>query len=88
MTLGTFGVNVPAAENGDPNALTPLDPTATKQAATGSASTSEFKITAGWYVAIGCIGGIALANTPVGPLATGLLAIALLYQVTNLIEGN
>ena len=49
---------------------------------------STFVMTDGWYVAIACIGGIMLANTRIGPLVFGVLSIALLYQVTLLLQGK
>jgi hypothetical protein len=57
--------------------------------ATGAPSgKSTFVMTDGWYVALACISGIMLANTRVGPLIFGVLSIALLYQVTLLIQGK
>lgn len=50
--------------------------------------TSTFKMTDGWYVAIACVGGIAVANTRLGPVAFGILTLALIYQLTLLIQGK
>ena len=48
----------------------------------------KLALTEGWFLCIACVGGYALANTPLGPFVYGVLSIALLYQITNLIEGK
>jgi len=50
--------------------------------------TNTFKMTDGWYVALACITGIAVANTRFGPVAFGVLTLALIYQLTLLIQGK
>lgn len=52
--------------------------------------TSVFGIpsTSGWWVAIGCIGGIAVSGTRIAPLTTGILGVALLYQTGLLLKGK
>lgn len=49
---------------------------------------SKFVMTDGWYVALACGAGIATANTRIGPLVFGVLTIALIYQVTLLLQGK
>ncbi len=51
-------------------------------------SPSTFKMTDGWYVAIACISGVMVANTRVGPIAFGILTIALIYQTNLLLQGK
>lgn len=43
--------------------------------------------TQGWYVFAGIITGIALSSTRAAPLVMGILSIALIYQVSALLEG-
>ena len=55
----------------------------------GAPSTpSTFKLTDGMYVAIACIFGVAVADTKIGPLVSGLLTIGVIYQATLLIQGK
>lgn len=51
-------------------------------------SKSKFVMTDGWYVAIACIGGTMVANTRFGPVAFGILTLALIFQLTLLLEGK
>lgn len=51
-------------------------------------SSSKFVMTDGWYVAIACIGGVMVANTRFGPVAFGILTLALIFQLTLLLEGK
>jgi hypothetical protein len=51
-------------------------------------SKSTFVMTDGWYVAIACIGGVMVADTKVGPIAFGILTLALIYQLTLLLQGK
>jgi hypothetical protein len=44
--------------------------------------------TDGWYVALGCTAGILSANTRFGKLIFGVLTVALLYQVSQWIQGK
>lgn len=62
------------------NNISALSPTPT--------SPSTFKLTDGWYVFIACTGGIVLANTRFGPVAFGILSLALLYQTSLLLQGK
>lgn len=52
--------------------------------------TSVFGIStsSGWWVAVGCIGGIAVSGTRIAPLTTGILAVALIYQTGLLLKGK
>lgn len=47
---------------------------------------SNFHLTDGWYVAIACIGGTLVADTKFGPIAFGILSIALIYQLNLLLQ--
>jgi hypothetical protein len=38
-------------------------------------------LSSGWYVFLACITGIATADTKVGPWVTGVLGLALIYQL-------
>ena len=44
------------------------------------------QLTQGWYITGGIAVGIALGNTKAAPVVLGILVVALIYQVTNLIE--
>lgn len=62
--------------------------TTTSTAVGPKTSTSNFKMTDGWYVALACVGSVMVANTRFGPIAFGILTIALIYQTTLLLEGK
>ncbi len=47
---------------------------------------STFHMTDGWYVAIACGFGIATANTRIAPVSFGILGLALIYQLTLLVQ--
>lgn len=49
---------------------------------------TNIQATDGWYVAIGCIGAILLAATPIAPVILAVMTIATLYQLENLIQGT
>jgi hypothetical protein len=51
-------------------------------------SPSTFKMTDGWYVAIACGFGIVTANTRIAPVSFGILGLALIYQLTLLVQGK
>lgn len=44
--------------------------------------------TEGWYVAMACIGGVLVADTRFGPIAFGILTVALIFQLTLLLQGK
>ena len=48
----------------------------------------SFYYTDGWYVAIACVSGVVLADTRIGPIAFGILSLALIYQLTLLVQGK
>jgi hypothetical protein len=48
----------------------------------------KFVPTAGWFVAIGCTVGVLTANTRVGPLVFGILTVALIYQISQWLQGK
>jgi hypothetical protein len=61
----------------------------TDASTTGPAtSSSNFKMSDGWYVAIACTFGIITADTKIGPVVSGILTIGLIYQLTLLIQGK
>lgn len=45
------------------------------------------ELTQGWYLTGGLVTAIAFSNTRAAPLILGVLVVALIYQVTNLVEG-
>jgi hypothetical protein len=45
------------------------------------------ELTQGWYITGGIAVGIALGNTKAAPIVLGILTVALIYQLTNLLEG-
>ncbi len=49
---------------------------------------TNIQATSGWYVAIGCIGAIALSSTQAAPLALGIMTVAFLYQLESLLKGK
>ncbi len=49
---------------------------------------TNIQATAGWYVAIGCVGAIILAGTPVAPIVLAVMSVAVLYQLEQLITGS
>lgn len=51
------------------------------------APTSSAK-SSGWYIFIGCSVGLILSNTKAAPIALGILGIALIYQLNNLLLGK
>jgi hypothetical protein len=55
-----------------------------------TAQATEGKLSAGsgYWVAIGCLGSILLANTPVAPFALGIIGVALIYQTNLLLQGK
>jgi hypothetical protein len=49
---------------------------------------TNIQATNGWYVAVGCIGAIFLAGTPVAPVVLAVMSIAALFQLINLLQGT
>jgi len=45
-------------------------------------------LTGGWWIFIGVFGAILISGTPLAPLALGIMSVALLYQVEQLIKGK
>jgi hypothetical protein len=56
------------------------------QAAT--TKTLPFGLTGGWYVFFGVGAGVIASGTKAAPLVLGILSIALLYQLSQLVEGK
>lgn len=48
----------------------------------------NFTPTEGWYVAGACLVGVLFANTRAGPIIIGILAIALIFQTSLLLQGK
>jgi hypothetical protein len=42
----------------------------------------------GWYVFVGVMAGVLTANTQIGPYVFGLLGVALIYQLGQLLSGH
>lgn len=57
-----------------------------KQVGTASGPNPFPQITYGWWVFIGCLGAVLLANTPVAPMVLGIMTIASLYQLEHLVS--
>jgi hypothetical protein len=53
---------------------------------TSGPSGTPFKATQGWYIFVGVVVAIALGNTGVGPFALGILGVALIYQISQLVQ--
>jgi hypothetical protein len=51
-------------------------------------SAPSLNLSTGWWVFFGLLGGILTSETQVAPVTLGLLSVALLYQITQLIEGH
>lgn len=51
-------------------------------------SAPGLKLTTGWYVFIGLAFGVLTSETQFAPISLGLLSVALLYQITQMIEGH
>jgi hypothetical protein len=69
----------------------PVNTTGTGSTDTTGAPTTEphnFQWTDGWYLTIACVGSVMVANTKVGPLAFGILTVALIYQLNLLLQGK
>jgi hypothetical protein len=49
---------------------------------------TNIQATSGWYVAVGCVGAVLLAATPIAPIILAVMSLALLYQATQLIAGK
>jgi len=64
--------------------------TSTAGGTTGAPATpgGTFLMTDGWYVAIACAVGFATADTRVGPIVAGILTVALIFQLTLLLQGK
>jgi hypothetical protein len=48
----------------------------------------NFTPTEGWYVAGACLVGVLFANTRAGPVIIGILAVALIFQTSLLLQGK
>lgn len=46
------------------------------------------KLDSGWYVAIGIVGTIALSSTPASPYLFGLMVVASIYQLNQIVGGK
>jgi hypothetical protein len=48
----------------------------------------KFTSTPGWYITGAIVVSVALANTGAGPILLGVLGLALIYQVSLLLQGK
>lgn len=48
----------------------------------------RFGTDSGYWVSIGCITAVLVADTPLGPFALGVLVVALIYQTGLLLKGT
>lgn len=72
----------------EPDSYTPPAPTSTATAPAAPAAPKGGP-TAGWYILIACVGGIAFSKVPIlGPILLGINSIALLYQLGLLLQGK
>lgn len=55
---------------------------------TGTQSTASRNRGSGLYILGACAAGIAFSGTKAAPVIFGLLTVALIYQLTNLLEGK
>lgn len=76
---------VPQVPTGNPQTLpgSSITPGSTPTTVGGT-----FVMTDGWYVAIACVLGVMTADTKAGALVAGVLTVALIYQLTLLLEGK
>ncbi|MGD0220589.1 MAG: hypothetical protein ABSC73_09080 [Acidimicrobiales bacterium] len=44
--------------------------------------------TGGWAILVALLGGLALAETPLGPVVAGILGVGILYQLTTVVQGS
>lgn len=51
------------------------------------ASIGKQQLTQGWYITGGIAVGIAFGNTRAAPIILGILTVALIYQLSALVEG-
>jgi hypothetical protein len=52
------------------------------------ATKGKFAAGSGYWVSIGCLAAIFLANTPVAPFAMGIIGVALIYQTNLMLQGK
>lgn len=69
-------------------AITGSKPFVTKNPKTGGTVIGAVELTSGWYVFLACGAGVLFSNSQASPLVTGILGIALLVQLTLLLQGN
>lgn len=49
---------------------------------------SGLSLTTGWYVFFGLAFGVLTSETQLAPISLGILTVALLFQIDQLIEGK
>ena len=76
----------PASGNGSAAASTATGPVGPNGPIGSPLGSSKF--TSGWYVAAGITGAIILGGTPLAPVAAGLLTLALIYNLNQLVQGK
>ncbi len=77
-----------AYNGGSTNNPTPATPVTSGSQQGQPAELSTFHPTDGFYVMIACVTGVMVANTRVGPIAFGILTVALIYQTNLLLQGK
>lgn len=50
--------------------------------------TGAFNLTDGWYIAGSVLATILLSGTQLAPVAAGIMTVALIYQLQNLLQGK
>lgn len=87
--VGAVGSVTPESAANNPTTSI-LGQAASGTTATGSTATAStpFGLTTGWYVFFGVGAGVLLSGTKVAPIVLGILSSALLYQISQLIEGK
>ncbi len=63
-------------------------PTGTQINTSAPSSGSSHSRNSGWYVMGACAVGIMFSGTKAAPVIFGILTVALIYQLTNLLEGK
>lgn len=54
----------------------------------GESATPGLNLSNGWYVFFGLAFGILTSETQIAPISLGILSVALLYQIDQLIAGR
>lgn len=85
LNSGNATGTIPTSASPTYSASADTTPNQSATTPTGTYSTN-FKLTQGWYMALGIVVAIMLGGTPVAPFALGILGVALLYQTSQWLE--